>query len=222
MTVYFISGLGAGKKAFQNVNLPAGYQAVYLDWITPVKNESLSEYARRFSELINEEKFILIGLSFGGMMASEIAKIKTPERVIIISSIAESGELPWYYRSAGKLNLHNLVPMNLLKGASILKRLFTAETREIKAVLNEYARTADPFLVRWSLNAMLKWEHKGKLPCVVQLHGTADRLLPLKYTHPDFKIKKGGHLMVLNRSSEINKILEGILLHQPITEAMTV
>ena len=63
MKAYFISGLGADKKAFQKIKLPAGYEPVYLDWITPEKDESLTNYARRFSSLIkNNYAIILIGL----------------------------------------------------------------------------------------------------------------------------------------------------------------
>ena len=107
MKAYFISGLGADKKAFQKIKLPSGYESVYLDWIPPQKNESLGNYARRFSSLIkNDDAFILIGLSFGGMLASEIARLRRPMKTIIISSLASSNELPWYFKQAGKIGLH--------------------------------------------------------------------------------------------------------------------
>jgi esterase/lipase len=55
----------------------------------------LPDYAKRFSHAIKEdEEFVLIGLSFGGMLASELAKIVSPKKLIIISSLSSYRELP--------------------------------------------------------------------------------------------------------------------------------
>src|SRR5215207_2664519 len=97
--------------AFKRIKLPEGYQPVYLDWITPEKDESLSHYAKRFSSLIkHDDAFVLIGLSFGGMLACELARLRNPFKTIIISSVASSDELPWYYKKAATLGLHKYVP----------------------------------------------------------------------------------------------------------------
>lgn len=212
MKAYFISGLGADKKAFQNIRLSPDYEPVFLDWIAPEKNESLAHYSSRFSELIkNNEDFVLIGLSFGGMIASEIARIKKPLKTIIISSLATADELPWYFRKAGSLGLQKALPISLLKAATFLNRVVGAGTPEDKAVVYHYVKNADPAFVRWSLNAIISWKRSERLPGIVHLHGEKDHLLPLRYTNPDFVIKKGGHLMVLNKANEVNKILNQLL-----------
>ena len=212
MKAYFISGLGADKKAFQKIKLPAAYEPVYLDWIPPQKNESLCKYARRFSSLIkNDDAFILIGLSFGGMLASEIARLRRPMKTIIISSLASSNELPWYFKQAGKIGLHKAVPMTFLKAGTVIKNIMGVASKEDKAIIYNYAKTADPGMVRWSLNAIVNWDQPDRLPGIVHLHGSNDRMLPLKYTHPDFVIKGGGHLMIFNKADEVNKILNEVL-----------
>ena len=212
MKAYFISGLGADKKAFQKIKLPAGYEPVFLEWIPPQKNESLCDYARRFSSLIkNDDAFILIGLSFGGMLASEIARLRRPMKTIIISSLASSNELPWYFKSAGKVGLHKAVPIKFLKAGSILKNFLGVRSREDKAIIYNYARSADPALVRWSLDAIVNWNQPDRLPGIVHLHGSSDRMLPIKYTHPDYIIKDGGHLMIFNKADEVNRILQQVL-----------
>ncbi|HEY5968558.1 MAG TPA: alpha/beta hydrolase [Chitinophagaceae bacterium] len=212
MKAYFISGLGADRKAFQKIKLPAAYEPVYLDWIPPQKNESLCNYARRFSSLIkNDDAFILIGLSFGGMLASEIARLRRPMKTIIISSLASSNELPWYFKQAGKIGLHKAVPMTFLKAGTVIKNIMGVASKEDKAIIYNYAKTADPGMVRWSLNAIVNWDQPDRLPGIVHLHGSNDRMLPLKYTHPDFVIKGGGHLMIFNKADEVNKILNEVL-----------
>ena len=212
MKAYFISGLGADKKAFIRIKLPEGYEPVYLDWITPEKNESLSNYARRFSSLIkNDDSFILIGLSFGGMLACEIAKLRKPLKTIIISSLATSNDLPWYFKGAGRIGLHKAVPIKLLKYGTIFKNMMGAASKEDKAIIINYAKFADPNLVRWSLHAIVNWHQPERLPGIIHLHGSNDLMLPLRYTHPDYVIKNGGHLMVFNKAEEVNRILNEVL-----------
>ena len=212
MKAYFISGLGADKMAFKKIKLPEAYEPVYLDWIPPEKNESLTNYARRFSSLIkSNDAFILIGLSFGGMLALEIARLRNPMKTIIISSIATSNELPWYFKRAGKIGLHKTLPVKLMKASTILKNLMGVGSKEDKAIIYNYAKFADPNLVRWSLHAIVSWDQPDRLPGVVHLHGSNDRMLPVKYTHPDYIIKDGGHLMIFNKADEVNKILNEVL-----------
>ena len=212
MKAYFISGLGADKKAFQRIKLPEGYEPVHLDWIAPEKDESLSNYARRFSSLIkNDDAFILIGLSFGGMLACEISKLRKPMKTIIISSLACSNELPWYFKSAGRIGLHKAVPVKLLKMGTIFKNMMGAASKEDKAIIINYAKFADPNLVRWSLHAIVNWDQPERLPGIIHLHGSNDHMLPLRYTHPDYIIKNGGHLMIFNKADEVNRILNEVL-----------
>lgn len=213
MKAYFISGLGADKKAFQHIKLPAGYEPDFLDWISPEKkDETLHDYAARFAGLINNnESFILIGLSFGGMLASEIARIIKPSKTIIISSLATSHELPWYFKQAGKIGLHKTLPVSFLKAATLLNRVLGAGTKEDKAVVYHYIKNADPQFVRWSINAIVNWNQPERLPGIIHLHGDKDHLLPVRFTHPDYLVKNGGHLMVLNKAKEVNLLLRQIL-----------
>ena len=212
MKAYFISGLGAGKKAFQRIKLPESFEPVYLDWIAPEKDESLRNYARRFSSLIkNDDAFVLIGLSFGGMLASEIARLRNPMKTIIISSIGCANELPWYFKRAGRIGLHRAVPIKLLKAGTIIKNMIGAASKEDRAIIIDYAKFADPALVRWSLHAIVNWDQYQRLPGIIHLHGSKDLMLPLRYTHPDYIIKDGGHLMVFNKADEVNRILNQVL-----------
>lgn len=204
--------MGADKKAFQKIKLPSAYEPVFLDWIPPQKNESLSNYARRFCSLIkNDDAFILIGLSFGGMLVSEIARLRRPMKAIIISSLASSTELPWYFKGAGRVGLHKAIPIKFLKAGSILKNFMGVRSKEDKVIIYNYAKSADPDLVRWSIQAIVNWNQPDRLPGIVHLHGSNDRMLPLKYTRPDFIIKGGGHLMIFNKADEVNKILNQVL-----------
>ena len=213
MKVYFISGLGADRRAFYKIKLPGGYHPVYLDWITPHANESFQEYAKRFSESIErDEEFVLVGLSFGGMLASELAKIVSPKKLIIISSLSSYKELPWYFKLAGKLGIHRIISPSLYKRATIMNRFMGAGNKEMKSIVYSYVNNIDPAFIRWSLNVIVHWSHTERLSDLVHIHGSNDHLLPYRYVKADYLVKNGGHLMVMNRADEVNNILHDVLL----------
>lgn len=208
MIAYFISGLAADCRVFKNIRLPEGYEPVYIDWITPIKNESLTSYAGRLAEKIDPSRqFILIGLSMGGMIATEIAKLYPPFKTIIISSIADSSQFPPHFRFAGRLGLHTIIPARLFKSASIIKRYFEPDSPEDKKILKQIIRDSDPAFIKWAIGAIIAWRNNEIPESLLQIHGTADRLLPVKYTKPTHLIVKGSHLMIMNKAGELNKIL---------------
>jgi len=212
MKAYFISGLGADKKAFYKLKLPQGYEPVYLDWLTPNKGETLKEYAIRFSELIKEEEdFILIGLSLGGMIAAEIAHLKCPRKVILLSSISVSDEMPWYFRFAGKIGVQKAIPVSVYKNITILNAFMGGANKADRAMLLSFVKQTDPLFIRWAVDAILGWNQQEPLNDIVHIHGNKDRLLPIRYTHANHVIKDGRHLMVLNKAGEINKVLQEVL-----------
>jgi len=212
LKAYLISGLGADERVFSRIKLPPGYEPVHLDWITPMKDEPLDDYAKRFSKRITPgEDFILIGVSFGGMLASEIAKILPPKKLIIISSVSCYDELPWYFKRAGKLGLQGIITPGFYKKATLINRFMGAGDREMKEIVYDYVRKADPEFIRWALNAILHWQHKERLPGLVHIQGSNDHLLPCKYVKADHIIYKGGHLMIFNRAGEISEILKKAL-----------
>ncbi len=208
MKAYFIPGLGADSRVFKNISLPENFSPIYLEWLLPESDESLETYALRMGEKIDAtEPFVLIGLSFGGMIAIEISKTKPPAELVLISTIHVSNELPVLYKVAGKCRLHKLIPVKFFKRASLIKRIFTTETREDKTLLKKMIRSSDPKFIKWAINAILNWKNDVIPDHCVHIHGSSDEILPIKYTHPTHIINQGAHLMVITRAEEINRIL---------------
>ena len=92
-SIYFIPGLAASSKIFERIHLDHNlYDLNYLEWLEPKKNETLDEYIKRFVALIDKPNAILIGVSFGGIIAQEIAKRIPYQKLVIISSIKSKKE----------------------------------------------------------------------------------------------------------------------------------
>lgn len=212
MKVYFIPGLAADKRVFRHIQLPEGYEAHYLDWIPPHHHDSLQEYAMRMAEQIDtSEPFVLIGLSFGGMLSIEIAKKFTPEKLILIASISHPSQLPYYYRKAFQLGLHRFLTPAIIKNGVYLKRYFTSESAEDKKIIRQMARDMDQAFISWAMGAVVSWETEEHNLPAHHIHGTRDLILPHRYTKPSVSINQAGHLMIFDRAGDINKVLLDLL-----------
>ncbi len=212
MNVYFISGLAADGRVFQFIDLPQGFKKIYIDWITPKKTESLKDYASRLTTQIqHEEPFVLVGLSMGGMLASEIAKLYPPKLTVLISSVPASSQLPSYYKYVNRFKIYRLVPTKILKSISVAKRIFSTETHEAKKVLVNVIKDSDPQFIRWAIQAILEWENEIIPEPIKHIHGTKDGILPFKNTSPSHTILDGTHLMLMSRVKELNEFFEEVL-----------
>lgn len=198
---------------FQFLTLPAYLSQHYVEWIMPLyQDEPLQEYVQRLRAQITTPNPILVGLSFGGVAAIELAKTMKVRKVILISSLATRYALPWYYRSAGKTRLHRWMPIRLMKSLyPLAPPVFGAHTKPEKKLLKEVILETNEKYLRWSLGQLLAWRQQEVLPGLVQMHGTADLVLPLHDRTDIIKIQGGEHLMVMHRAEEISAILSKIL-----------
>jgi pimeloyl-ACP methyl ester carboxylesterase len=212
-TIYFISGLGADWRMFQFLKLPIGQTYKHVEWLEPLSlDEPIQEYVKRLTFQIKDPDPILIGLSFGGVIAIELAKIIKVKKLIIISSLATHHSLPKLYSLAGKANFHKLIPFWLMKSVHPVAPLFFgAHTPFEKALLKDVMLNINEKFLRWSLGQLFTWKQEKPLPNLIQLHGTKDRILPLCQRAGLIKVTGGEHLMVLHQADEINSILSKIL-----------
>jgi pimeloyl-ACP methyl ester carboxylesterase len=211
--VYFISGLGADRTVFDQLDL-SFCEPVFLDWIEPLKKESLQHYALRLAEGIKEPDAIVVGLSMGGMMASEIAKANPSIKAIIISSNKSAKEFPSFTRFSIKY-----FPLYQLTTKWILRIIFPitcwflgAKDKQDKEHLWRMIERRDMAFIKWCIWAIGRWQLDAAQPNVVHIHGTADNLLPYRYVHPEHTIKGGTHLMVRNRAKEISELLRSLIV----------
>lgn len=209
--VYLFSGLGADERVFQGLDF-GGFSPVFVDWILPENDDSLSGYAKRLSNSIDDEDPVLIGLSFGGMIAVEVARHIPAGKIILISSAKSSGHLPWYFKLAGKLKLNRLIPVWFYKmEGPLINWLFGAETQNDKQLLQQIIRETDDQFVKWAVNAILNWESKLTSQNVIQIHGSKDLILPARFSQTDELIEGAGHFMIVNRRKEVQEFLTNVL-----------
>lgn len=212
-TVYFISGLGADKRAFSFLDL-SFCNPVFIEWIEPKKNETLPQYALRLKEQIAEPDPVIVGVSFGGMLASEIALADPSVRAVIISSNKVKKEFPRLLLTGKYFPVYKWIPAGLLrKGTLIRTAFFGPKGEKQRKLFNEIIRDADFAFTKWAIEAILHWKNDKRPQNVTHIHGTADKLLPFKRVAGDHHhaIKGGSHLMIMNNAEEISALLKEII-----------
>lgn len=205
MKIYCFSGLGADERVFQNMNFHP-HEVIHMKWIMPKENESLQSYALRMGTSINQdEPFVLMGLSFGGMLVQELSKTTKPHKTIVISSIAGKHEKPFRTRMMDIFNVYRFIPGKYFNQPSkIAFYLFGAKTEEEKKILTEILTESDPRYIRWALNTISRWNNSETVPAF-RIHGSEDRLFPIKNIKHNYIVKGGGHLMVIRHAKEIQQ-----------------
>lgn len=205
--IYILSGLGADERIFKQITFN-NFEPVFLPWIQPLKNESIEEYAFRMSKQITTENPIILGVSFGGMMAIEISKHIQTKQLILLSTVKTKYELPNIYRFLGRIGILKIIPMRFLKKSNFITYyFFGAKNEDHKYLLKEILKDTNSQFLRWALNEILNWKNTIKPNNTIHIHGTDDKILPIRIVKSDISIKKGGHLMTLDKFDELNTII---------------
>jgi pimeloyl-ACP methyl ester carboxylesterase len=209
--IYCISGLAADERAFSKLDLQ-GHEITYLSWLLPLARETIARYAQRMSEGISDEKPILIGLSFGGMMAIEIAKLRPVEKVILISSVKSRREMPAWMKMSGHMRLNRIFPMRSYQVTEAVQNWFIGVvTEDDRKMVTEYRRIAPQAYIDWAVNEILKWNNNWLPDQLYHIHGDRDNIFPIRNLVPTHVVKGGGHLMIMNKATEVNAALKQIL-----------
>src|SRR5450432_139063 len=203
--IYCISGLGADEKIFSNLHF-RGYELKYIPWLRPHKNEKIAAYARRMAACIEHSSPVLLGVSFGGMIGIEIARQMPVKKLILISSIKSSAELPRWMKVAGKLKLNKILPVRSYTFTEkIDNRRLGVSNEEEKLMARAYRRSADSVYINWAIHQVLNWSNNWQPDHITHLHGENDRIFPVKKITGAHIIKGGTHMMIYNRAGEISE-----------------
>lgn len=209
MKIYGISGLGADKRVFKYLKLNCEF--VPIDWIPPLKKESIESYSLRLSEVIDtNEEFGILGVSFGGLVATEISKRLNPKLTILISTAEMHQELRNIYRFFGKMGIINLLPKQLFNPPRFLAHwIFGTQNKQL---LNAILDDTDLGFAKWAVGELLTWKNTEKIKnTCLKIGGTKDKLIPPSPSENTILIENGAHFMIVDRAEEISEIINNEL-----------
>lgn len=213
--VYFMPGLAASPAIFENIALPEErFTCHYLTWQLPEKNEPIAAYAKRLAENIKEENPVLIGVSFGGLIVQELAKIVKARKVIIISSVRCNAEFPRRMRFAKRTRIYHLFPTRIMQHMGWLAQMFVgnnAVTRKLN-LYDKFMSVRDKKYLDWAFKTIINWDRCEPDASVVHIHGDADEVFPVKYLKDYISVPDATHVMVLTKGKWLSENLPGLIV----------
>jgi len=213
--VYFLPGLAANSSIFKKIQLDANaFEMHFLEWMIPFEEESISEYAIRFCKKIKHANAILVGVSFGGIIAQEMNLVYKFKKIIIISSVKARHELPLHLQLAGKTKVYKLLPTSLFAqnidllskyafGKPIVKRL---------DLYKQYLSITDKRYLDWAIKQVVSWNQETSDPNLVHIHGDQDIIFPIENMKNCIVVEGGTHILILNRYKWLNENLPKLML----------
>lgn len=209
---YILSGLGADERVFDQIDFGT-FSPVFIPWEPVDPEQSFESYVRQLCTHLKAENPILIGISFGGIIAQEMSTLLTNCPVLIISSVRARNELSSFIRFSGKIGLYKLMPIKrMLKPSRINYWLFGTRTDSEKKLLDQILADSDPVFTKWAIRQITNWQRKEPVPAkVLHIHGDADRIFKIENVHPDYRIPGGTHFMTVSQHKEVSQSIQNAL-----------
>lgn len=208
MIIYAIPGLGTTEKLYINT-MVNGVKPIILDWPLPSENDTMVSYAKKFIPQIDTSKpFCLLGVSFGGMLCTELSKLISPEKTFLISTCKTRAELPWFIKLFKHIPIYKYI-------SEVKHRKMAYQGRWIigfgRAYIPEFLGMVNSMkenYFKYCMHIIVNWNGTELPSNAVHIHGTGDRLLLYRCVKADYAVKGGSHAMVVFRAEEVNKIME--------------
>jgi pimeloyl-ACP methyl ester carboxylesterase len=223
------SGLGADDHVFWH-QLSEFPKLTVMDWLVPLRGESLAEYAARYSELIRTDilknqvtsDVVIGGLSFGGIVALEVAKHVKPDGVVLLASARRPTDLPLRIRFFRPLRFLGPLARVIVMILQLLAVPFAyGVARRVipytSGVLRQVCR-ANSRVVAWSICQIWAWDDEPLLDCsVYQIHGDQDFVIVNPTTKREHNekstpstaeiIPEAGHLVTITHPKDVADFL---------------
>ena len=209
---YFFPGMGVSSKMYYHQSaLP--FEKVFFDWMKPLQGENLVSYASRYIEKIDLTKEVnLVGTSFGGVVAIELAKQIKTKKVVIISSMKNNEQLHFVLKIFRYIPLYKLMPAKKPPlNRKIISKMFGITTEKDLDFFINMVSEFDFKYIKWCVGQLIRWKNKEILPNVVSIIGDKDLLFQSNMNNADIVIKGGTHYMVIERFRTVNKHLIDVL-----------
>ncbi len=211
--VYLFPGQGADERIFDSLTFDTSYKITYVPLTTPARGTTMEAYAKNLANQIDTTKrIILIGVSLGGMICTEINEMLNVEKTIIISSAKSQHELPLRYRFQRYIPLYAIVPAPLfVLGAKILQPIVEPDRNTSRDVFVDMLTAKSPRYMKRTVAMIIRWKRISPSQNIYHIHGDNDHTIPIRNVQADTVLINGSHMMTMTRGGEINKIIQEVL-----------
>ena len=207
--LYLLPGTGADARLFDRLDL-ADFDTVHVRLPVPEARESLVDYSARVAadQIDTAGTYYLLGVSLGGMIATELASQLDPEHVVIVASAKTRDELPPGYRLGRYLPVHYLVGGRTMRWfTKQIQPRFEPMAAPQRDLFIEMLYGKDPRFLRGAVRMMVGWDRREAPANVTHVHGTLDRTLPYRHVCADVDVVDEGHMLTYSRPELVTRVL---------------
>ena len=207
------SGMGADGRLFRSIRIPEA-EIVTPDHAEPAPGGALTQYAARIAAaLAIQPDDIVGGISFGGMLAGEIARQRRVAGLILLGSCLRPDRLPRSYRWIERFGV--FIPDFALSCRSwrpLVRWRFAPLTKDAERCLIEMANSYPAAQIRAFGRMIMDWPGVDDVSCpVLSIHGDLDRIIPRNCATPDIVIKDAGHAFTLTHADQTTAAIREFL-----------
>jgi pimeloyl-ACP methyl ester carboxylesterase len=213
MRVVLFSGMGADARLFRSIRIPEA-EIVTPDHAAPAPGETLTQYATRIADGLSiQPDDIIGGISFGGMLAGEIAHQRRVAGLILLGSCLQPDRLPRSYRRIERFGV--LIPDFLLRFRTwrpLVRWRFAPITRDAETCLIEMANRCSTAQIRAFGRMIMGWSGVNDVSCpVLSIHGDSDQIIPVRSASPEIILKDAGHAFTLTHARQTSSAIREFL-----------
>lgn len=209
--LYLFSGLGADERVFARLKFPR-CNIRHIKWPKVANGTSKELFLSEIkAQIITKKNNVLLGVSFGALIAQDIASAVSAETLIIVSSATEQAEIPRLYKGSLAKFVLRMMPKRLLnKPNFLINHMFSVQTNDGRKTLGGIIQDTDPTFIRWAIAYLQQWQ-KSNLSTVkhiYRIHGERDRIFPNVNTAPETSFVHGGYFAIYETADEVNRYLK--------------
>lgn len=201
--------MGLNERLFSRLSLP--FETVnHIAWVDPLTpDEPLEAYCQRLmGQIHHSERIVLLGCSFGGIVAKEIAAKMTVEKVIIVSSLKSAKERPLFFDLIGLVPVHLWTP-KLLKQVTfqLWAPLFGLHKPKEQSFFAQMFNQTSQLYKDWATTQIARWKNTEPAPQILHIHGDRDQIFPVSYIKKAEIIEGGDHSLIVKQADEVSQII---------------
>lgn len=213
MKVFAIPGLGVDGRIYRQL---AHYFTDFkvIEWLIPFAQESLQSYAHRMAQALKSYRGrkILIGTSFGGVVAQEIVQFEEVDALILLSTFKKGDARPWFFPLAERIPAYKL-----FKGKWRYRMLpywapiFGISDPEEQRLLQSMFMDAPTEHRIWGAEKITAWKGRPLNLPFVHIHGKEDKLFSASDISNARFLPHTGHFMVVQKADEVAEEIQKFL-----------
>lgn len=212
--LYLIPGQGSDARLYSEIQINGPYRIQHIQYETPEADMNMKEYAALLGKQVDTSKpYSIVGVSLGGMLASEMTDFLDPDQTVIISSAQNRNEIPVRYAIFQKILIYRYVngemaKRNVIRFQPIMEPADSAHQEVFVSMISD----KDPLFLERTIPMIVHWQRDTFNDDIIHIHGTRDRTLPIRNVTYDYCIEGGTHIMTLTRAEEISELLNEVLI----------